>query len=65
METYNAIKLADPENLYTPGFKVLNCKLKKKIQGVVKKLSPAGGYFDYWWKAENLIRSSPYIWVTK
>ena len=22
-----------------------------------------GGYFAYWWKAENLIRAYPYSWV--
>ena len=30
-------------------------KKKEKIS-----LSPGVGQFDYWWKAENLIRSSPY-----
>ena len=39
---YNANKLADPENLYTPGFKVLNCKLKKNTGGGKKIISS-------WW----------------
>ena len=39
----------------------MNCK-KKIFKS--KKKSPAGGHFDYRWKAENLIRSSPYSWVT-
>ena len=29
-----------------------------------KNESPGGGHFDYRWKAENLIRWSPYSWVT-
>ena len=27
-------------------------------------MSPGGGHVDYGWKAKNLIRSSPYLWVT-
>ena len=37
--------------------------MKKKL-GQKKIWSPAGGHFDYRWKAENLIRWSPYSWVT-
>ena len=35
------------------------------LKGILRKsVSPAGGHFDYWLKAESLIRSSPYSWVT-
>ena len=27
-------------------------------------MSPASGHFNYQWEAENLIRLSPYSWVT-
>ena len=36
-----------------------------KKNWVEKKIeSPDGGHFDYRWKAKNLIRWSPYSWVT-
>ena len=41
----------------------VNCK-KKKFTLKKKKLLPASGHFDYRWKTENLVRSSPYSWVT-
>ena len=56
MKTDNVNRFADPENLYLPGFEEI---LKKNL--VEKK---GGGHFDYRWKAENLIRSSAYSWVT-
>ena len=60
MKTDNTDRLADPENLhlYIPGFEGI---LKKKLK---KNKSPGGGRFDYRWKAEILIRSSPYSCVT-
>ena len=44
------IRLADPENLYIPGFEGNLKKVKIKFQ------SSGGGHFDYWLKAENLSR---------
>ena len=37
---------------------------KKTLSPKKKNLAPGGGHFDYRWKAENLIRWSPYSWVT-
>ena len=54
MKTDNTNRLKDPENLYIPGFKEILKKVAKKM------LSLGGGYFDYRWKAEIPIRSSPY-----
>ena len=52
-KTDNANSLADPENLYIPGFKGI---VKKKLSRKKQIQLPGGGHFDYRWKAENLIR---------
>ena len=41
-----------PQNLYIQGF-----------ERIVEDQVEAVDHFDYRWKAENLIRSSPYSWV--
>ena len=55
MKTDIANRLLDPENIL-----YIILKFYKKIRSKKKLQSPAGGYFDYQWKVENLIRSSQY-----
>ena len=61
MEKDNANRLADPENLVNTRFQGNS---EKQILSKKKIYSPGGGHFGYRLKAENLISSSPYSWVT-
>ena len=51
-KTDNANCLADPENLYIPGFKGI---IRKKLSRKKQILLLGGGHFDSRWKAENLL----------
>ena len=65
MKTDIANRLAAPENLYMHRPTRFQGNSEKKLNRPYKKqLLSAGGHFDYQWKAENLIMSSPYSWAT-
>ena len=48
----------DDKKLYTPGFQALLKKLNKK------KCLSAVGHFENRLKADNLVSSSAYLWIT-
>ena len=44
----NTNRLADPENLYIPGFEGV---LKKKVEKKINR------HFEYWWRSNNYFSS--------